>query len=278
MPYIAGVSASAKPTAPTPVLDRERGRLDDSEQLRARLADAPADYLSGALENDRLGPDELRLVLQNRSATAEIVARIGRNRSWMRTRDVRLAFVSNPAAPGVLARQVLPHLFWRDLAEIAANLRLSPALRRDAEKILRSRLPELTVGERTALSRRPSRGIVEMLREDLDGAVLQGLSQNARATESDLVRILARRDVPPGFLGWLADQSPWGQRREVRLALVRHPRTPAASALRLIPALSPRDLDDLRRDAMAPRLVRVAAERCGTAPRQRRSNPRSTIG
>lgn len=260
-PYIGPVQTHEPDPPCTLRLDRERGRLDDRAQLQLHLSEAPADYLEGALDNTDLGPDELAQLLRNRSATTDIVVRIGRNRAWMRSRALRVAFVANPRAPYVLARQQLPHLFWRDLAGLATNLRVSPMLRREAEKLIGTRLPELSTGERVALARQGSRGLVEILREETESSVLRALAGNPRAKESDLVRILARRDVPGDFLGWLADQSPWGARRAVRLGLVRHSRTPSAAALRLTHGLTRRDLDDLRHDAAAPRLVRVAAER-----------------
>ena len=242
-------------------LDRERGRRDDLQQLRAHLPEAPADYLEGALDNAALGPDELLIVLRSPASTGDILGRIARNRAWMRPRESKLAFVAHPRAPSVMARRFFPHLYWRDLADLAVNLRVSPVLRREAERLLRTRLPELSLGEKVALARRGSRGIVEMLREEQDAQVLRAVAGNPRATEHDLTRILARPDVPPEFLGWLASQSSWGQRRGVRLALVRHPGTPFAAALRSIQALSPRDLDELQHDALAPRLARVAAQR-----------------
>jgi len=223
--------------------------------------DAPSAYLEGALENADFGLDELVLLLRSRQATAAILARVGRNRSWMRSRELKLALLLNPRVPHVLARQFLPHLSWRDLAELAANLRVAPVLRRDAEKLLKTRLPELSVGERVALARRGSRGLIELLVEAAETLVLRAVAGNARATEADLGRILARSDVPADFLRWLADRSSWSQRRVVRLGLARHPRTPPSSALRLIPMLSRRDIEELRRDVNVPRLVRVAAER-----------------
>lgn len=278
MPYIAVVT-TPEPIGPTPpILDRQRGREDDGERLRLHAGDAPADYLAGALENEHLNPEILRLVLNNRAATAAIVTRVGRNRDWMRSRDVKVAFVGHPQAPVVLARQVLPHLYWRDLAEVASNVRLSPHVRRDAEKILRARVPELSVGERTALARRPSPGIVELLRDDAEAAVLRALAGNPRATEADILRVVARRNAPAGFLGWLATESPWGQRRDVLLGVVRHPRTPRAAALRAMHRVSASDLNELRQDESVPRLVRVAAERRAGAPAPDSADGRSRIG
>lgn len=257
---------------------RERGRVDDREQLRLHLPEAGSDYLEGALENPNLGPDELVILIRNRATTTEIVTRIGRNPAWMRSREIKVAVVENPRTPHVLARRFLPHLFWRDLAELASNLRVSPVLRRESEKLLATRLPELTLGEKIALARRGSRGVIEILREESDTGVLRAIAGNSRATEADLARIVARSDVRPDFLGWLADQSSWGQRREVRLALVRHPQTPPASALRLTHLLSKRDADDLRHDVSAPRLVRVAAERRFGPADPNPGGPRSRLG
>ena len=114
------------------------------------------------LDNPEPGEEALLILLRSRGTTAQTVLRIGRNRSWMRSREVKLAFVANPRAPQVLARQFLPHLGWRDLAALSVNLRVSPVLRREAEKLLKTRLPELSVGEKVALARRASRRIVEM--------------------------------------------------------------------------------------------------------------------
>ncbi len=261
MPYIEGVHSPVASPHGAPPLDRERGRSDERGQLRLQLADAPSAYLEGALENADLGLEELVLLLRNRQTTAAILARVGRNRSWTRPREIKLALLGNPRVPHVLARQFLPHLYWRDLAELATNLRVAPVLRRDAEKLLKTRLPELSVGERVALARRGSRGLIELLGNETETLVLRAVAGNARATEADIARILARSDLPADFLRWLADRSSFSQRRVVRLALVRHPCTPPSSALRLIPTLSRRDIEDLRRDVSAPRLVRVAAER-----------------
>ena len=261
MTYIEGVDPrGTSPNDPCP-LDRERGRTDDRSQLKLRLFHAPSAYLEGALDNPELGPEELAILLRNQESSVEIVARIGRNRAWMRARAIQVALVANPRAPQLVARRFLPHLTWRDLAEVAANLRLSPVVRREAEKLLGTRLPELALGEKVALARRGSRGVVDKLRDETDPLVLRALAGNPRTTETDLARVLARMDVPSDFLAWLADRSSWSQRRSVRLALVRHPRTPASSALRLTRELSRTDIDELRRDVAAPRLVRVAAER-----------------
>ena len=239
----------------------ERGRTDDRESLRLALATAPPEYLLGALENPALGPEELLLAIENQGATPEILSRIGRTPAWMRSRDAKRALVSHPKTPAVLSRRFLPHLFWRELVDVAGSLRVPPVIRREAEKLVRLRMSEITLGERVTLARIASRGLIAGLRSEDDPAVLKALAGNPRVTEADVLEILARPGVPPEFLGWLADQSAWAQRGAPRGMLTRHPRTPTASALRLVGKLAERQLEDLASDEAAPRLVRVAALR-----------------
>ena len=240
---------------------RQSGREDGRSDLRLRLSGASADYLEGALQNPGLGPEEVVLLLRNRSVKAEVLARIGRDRSLTRHREVRVALVEHPLTPFVTARMQLPFLFWRDLAAVSANVRLSPVVRRDADAILGRRLPELALGEAITLARVAGRGLVTLLRDEGDPRILRALAGNPRATEADVVRMAVRKDAPPAFLEWVAGSSHWCARRSVRLAVLRHPRTPAPAALRCVAKIPRSDLEILRRDPAVPRLVRVAAER-----------------
>jgi len=71
VPYIGRVHPDDASHLPAPRLSRERGRLDDRGTLKLHLADAPSDYLEGALENPDLGPDELALLDADDPSTAQ---------------------------------------------------------------------------------------------------------------------------------------------------------------------------------------------------------------
>jgi hypothetical protein len=237
------------------------GRTDDAAALRLALKTAPPDYLRGAVDNPALGHEELAILLENRGASPDVLTRIGRTRTWIRSRDLKRALVSHPKTPATLSRSLLPHLFWRELAAVAALATVPPLVRREAEKLVRLRLPELSVGERVALARVAGRGLLAVLGEDGEGAVLRALAGNPRATEGEIGRIVARAGTPPELLAWLAEGSAWSQRGAIRLALVRHPRTPHAAALRLVGKLTRPQLREIAEDDASPRLVRVAASR-----------------
>jgi hypothetical protein len=239
----------------------QAGRTDDAVSLRLVLKTAPPDYLRGALDNPALGHEELAILLDNRGAPPDVLTRIGRTRPWIRPRELKRALVTHPKTPATVSRALLPHLFWRELAAVAALAVVPPLVRREAEKLVRLRLPELSVGERVALARVAGRGLIAVLGEDAEGAVLRALAGNPRATEGDIVRIVARAGAPAELLAWLAEGSAWSQRGAIRLALVKHPRTRPAAALRLVGKLTRPQLREIAGDEAAPRLVRVAAAR-----------------
>ncbi|HUC42677.1 MAG TPA: hypothetical protein VMR65_01445 [Candidatus Sulfotelmatobacter sp.] len=158
-------------------------------------------------------------------------------------------------------RRRLPGLLWRDLAGMAVDPRLPAVARREAERVLEARLPELAVGARVTLARIASRGVLGALSGDPEPRVLEALARNPRCTDADIERIVARPDVPPAFLTWLTAGSERDRTTAVRLAILRHPRTPVAAALRLTERLDPHDLARIDDDPGMPRVVRVAAAR-----------------
>ncbi len=242
-------------------LDAERGRRASAAELRERLPQAPPAYLEGAWENPELGKEALALLLRNRAAPAALLSRVAGDRRFAMLQEVRLALVVHPRTPQPLAQSLASHLRWKELCEVADDVRVPPPVRRKAEDLLRVRLEELAVGERIALARRASRGVIAALRQDPDGRVLEALLGNPKLLEAEAAALARSGSTPPAALAALSGHPRWGGRRAVRLALARNARTPVRSALRALEGLSRSDLLRLVRDDEAPRIVRVVAER-----------------
>ncbi|MBZ5640499.1 MAG: hypothetical protein LAO51_17300 [Acidobacteriia bacterium] len=244
-----------------PAASKARGRTASAAELRSALASAPPPFLAGALENPELGPDEVLLFLRNRSAPAALLARVGRDTEWTRLQEVKLGLVRHSNTPPAIARSLAAHLYPRDLAEIAEDVRVRPVVRRLAEEILKASVAEMTLGARISLARRCSRALISVLRDSAEVAVLRALLGNGRLVEADAVMIASGGKNPVEVLRMLALNPVWGVRRAVRLALLRNPRTPVPAALGLIRGMSRQDLASLAEDREAPRIVRVGAER-----------------
>ena len=238
-----------------------RGRTASARQLRALLADAPSGFLADALDNPKLVPDHVALLLRNRAASAQTLVKIARRTDWTRLYDVKRGLVTHPSTPPTVARLFVHHLFWRDLADAAADLRLHATVRRHAEDVLGVRLGQLTLGERVALARRAVRGLVSPLAEFGEPAVLCALLANPRLVEGNVVGIARSAETPGEVLDTLADDPHWGPRLAVRGALLRNPRTPIHAALRILDRLSHQDLRAVQSEPRIPRIVRLGAQR-----------------
>jgi hypothetical protein len=246
----------------------EAGRTADPDTLARELARAPVPYLEGALANPGLTPAHLLLVFKNPAVPAPCIARIGRNPAWLKSYEVKAAVVMHPRTPRAIAMNLVSFLWWRDLVSVIDRAALAPSLRRTAERILEIRLQELALGEKIALARIASRGVINGLRREGDHMVARALLQNPRLVEEDALAIANGTRTPPAVLRVLGEDRRWSSRPTVQKALAKNPSTPSAVALRILQALSTQDLKELGRAPRVPALIKVAVQRMIEARRR----------
>jgi hypothetical protein len=179
----------------------------------------------------------------------------------------------NPKTPRVLALRLLPSLFWRDLADVAASPRLPKGVRGRAESILQERLGDMRLGEKITLAKIATPPVLTRLLGEADPKVSEACLINSRLREEDLVTAVRQDAATRALLEAAAASSRWGDRYAVRLALVLQPRTPLGVALAQLTSLLDRDLE---RVAAAPGLrplVQLAALRLAESERSQGRTP-----
>lgn len=117
----------------------------------------------------------------------------------------------------------------------------------------------LTLGERRALARRPSRAAFDALMRDPHPLVVRNLLGNPRVTEDDVVRMAARRPIFPEVILEIVRHPRWSQRMRVRMAVVQNPGTPPELAVPLVRLLIRPELIQVASAADVPAVVRAAA-------------------
>jgi hypothetical protein len=240
----------------------DAGRTASARTLAMELDRAPLPYVDGALANPILDVGLVLLILQkNRGITASQIARIGRNRAWLKPYEVKAAIVLHPRTPRPLAMGLVQFLWWRDLARAADQASLAPALRRAAETLLGIRIKGLALGEQVALARIATRGVIGVLRRAHDPMVIRALLQNPRLVEEDALVIASGKGTPPAVLQALAEDGRLAKRPSLQKALVQNPMTPPAAALHLLQGLATQALRELTNAPQVPTLVKVAALR-----------------
>lgn len=167
----------------------------------------------------------------------------------------------NPKTPRVLALRLLPSLFWRDLADVAASPRLPKGVRGRAEAILQEQLPDMRLGEKITLAKIATSPVLGRLLAETEPKISQACLINPRLREEDLVTAVRQETAARSLLEAAAASSRWGERYAVRLALVLQPRTPLGVALAQISSLLERDLERVGAAAGLRPLVQAAAMR-----------------
>jgi hypothetical protein len=118
---------------------------------------------------------------------------------------------------------------------------------------------EITLGERKSLARTRRRDLIDRLLRDPDPSVLEILLCNPRITESDVIRLAARRPTSSDAQRALFRSPRWKTRYPVQRALVLNPYTPSDLATQLTGMLTEPDLRRVEADAQLADRVRAAA-------------------
>ncbi|UQA61938.1 hypothetical protein [Polyangium aurulentum] len=160
----------------------------------------------------------------------------------------------------------------REVARREALLSLSRLLRRrGASKSVPPPAPEerghaiepggrrLTLGERRALARRPTRATLDKLLADPHPMVISNLLANPRLTEDDVVRMAAQRPARREVIVEIAKSPSWVKRARVRMAIVLNPLSPPEISVPLLSLLIRPELEQVAGASFVPKVVRSAA-------------------
>jgi hypothetical protein len=115
----------------------------------------------------------------------------------------------------------------------------------------------LTLGERRALARQPTRALLDKLVKDPHPMVVRILLENPRITEADVVRMAAHRPAIPEVVGEIAKS--WSHRTRVRMTILLNPGSPPAVSVPLLALLVRPELEEVGHAADLPATVRATA-------------------
>jgi hypothetical protein len=115
----------------------------------------------------------------------------------------------------------------------------------------------LTLGERRALARKPTRATLDKLLRDPHPLVVRLLLGNPRITETDIVHMAARRPAIPAVAVEIAKA--WTRVPRVRMAIALNPGSPPAVSVPMLGLMMRPELGEVVRAADLPAVVRATA-------------------
>jgi hypothetical protein len=223
----------------------ERARSASADELQSLLFDPSPEVLGALLENPQFSERLLLLLLQRSDLPREILQMIAGRRDWMRSYAVRLRVASHPHTPRLTALPLIRQLYLFDLVRISLLPGTPAEMRRLAEENILSRMAQLALGQKLTLARRGPARVAAALLAEGHRQVIPLVLDNANLTESQVLKVLARDDLPPEVAAAIAGHAEWSSRYDVRMALVRQPGTPLARILQFLPDLTLGDLEAL---------------------------------
>lgn len=227
----------------------------DDEQLWARLSTLGAEELPALLQHGSTTEKHLIKLLQRPDLPSEFLGQLAATH-WAGGLRIQFGLVNHPKTPLPVAMNLAKFLFWRDLNLVSQNFRLATEVRHIAESTLQQRLPAMAVGEKVTLARLAAGQTLKMLRLDKDPKVIQALLENPRLVEEDVLYLVSQARTPAPVLESVARDPKWSSRREVRVSLLRNPRTPIASAITFISSLTSVEMKVLVNDLKVPLSIR----------------------
>jgi hypothetical protein len=230
-----------------------------ADQLYFVINSANPANLEACLENPHLTDAHVIGLLRNSFITQEIVRKISANRQWIMKYNIKAALVHCSKTPYNLSIEYVYFLFWRDLLNVAKDLRIDPRIRVSAERLIIEKMEELSVGERISLSRMATPAIIKILIREKEHKVISELLVNPKIIEDDVVRIInATRDI--SILADIAKNQKWSFRYNVKKALISNSMTPLTVAINLLKTLLKRDLLAISKHPGLSSLLRKEAE------------------
>lgn len=239
----------------------ERARSASGEELKSLLHEAAEETLLALLENPNLDEPHVVLLLERLDLPASVLSAVAGEGKWSSSEGVRLRLARHPRTPKRFALAAVRQLFLFDLVRLSLLPSAPADIRRVAEEVILTRVPHIAIGEKLTLARRgPSRVAGAILAEGHAQAIKLALA-NGFLTESQVLKVLAKPDVPERVVAAIAHHPKWSCQYNVRVALVRNPHTPVAAVESLLPQLTLGDLKQVARiEGLAPHLKKIMRE------------------
>ncbi len=245
----------------------EHARFAPTDDLQLLVHASDEETLLALLENPRNEEPHISQMLERLDLSANVLTAIAEKGKWTASEGVRLRLARHPRTPRRLAMALLRQLYLFDLVRVSLLPSTPAEIRRVAEELVITRVPQLPVGQKLTLARRgPARVAGALLAEGHPQAIKLALA-NAFLTESQILKVLAKPGVPERVVAAISQHPRWAVQYNVRVALVRNQYTPVPVILAFLPNLTLRDLKDLAElDGLSPHVRRYIQKEISRRP------------
>jgi hypothetical protein len=223
----------------------------DKEQLFSIMQDSREHVLLASLHNPELDHQHLQMLLKRRQPSSLIKAIFG-NKRLIEASPVKFALAAHQDTPPHIAQALLPLLYIFDLLKLCHIPGVSQDISLAAERKIVQMLPSQPLGNKLTMARRGTAAILDcLLREGLQN-VVEACLDNPHLKEGSVHQFLSSSHSTAETISMVARNSRWKSRPNIRLAILKNPRTPLIWFTTFLPSLPASTLRDL---LASPRLT-----------------------
>lgn len=230
------------------------------EEIPALLASGNEEFLRALIDNPAFDETHVCLLLERKDLSGLLLEEISKRRNWRAAYRVRLGLAAHPHTPRLIAMRLLRELHLMDLVRISLLPTSCMELRRMADERVLAQLPQLPLGQKLMLARRGSTRIAAGLAAAGPEQVTRLALDNPLLTESQLLKVLAKESLNERIIRAVAGHEKWCKLVNIRVALLRHTKSPAELAPALANGLPRRELEDLLGLSRLAEAVRITLQ------------------
>ena len=217
----------------------------DKDDLYNLVQGQPAEVLLAVLRNPNLDEHHLLALLKQRGIPEEVFSAIYASKRLIESSSIKFVLVINPDTPPHIAATLLTQLNVFDLVKICLIAGVSPDNRMAAERSIIQRLPSQPLGNKMTLARRGTSAVVEaLLREGLPPLV-EACLDNPHLKEGAVHQFISAATATAETISMVARSGRWKGRPNIRLAILKNPRTPIIWFTLFLPGLPQSTIKDL---------------------------------
>jgi hypothetical protein len=223
----------------------------DKDLLFSIIQDHREDVLLAALCNPGFDLTHL-LALLKRRQTETVITAIYAAKRLIDEYPVKFALVAHPDTPPQIAQKLLPLLYVFDLLKLCFIPGVPVDIRVASERKIVQQIPTQPLGNKLTLARRGTAAILDaLLREGVQN-VVEACLDNPHLKEGSLHQFLTSSHATAENVSMVARHNRWKSRPNIRLAILKNPRTPLIWFTTFLPAIPCATLRDL---LASPRLT-----------------------
>ena len=218
----------AKSSILDPNLSRRlhRALTAGKEELFQVLEDPAMEVVRTALKNPALDDNHLLAVLKRRDLSEDFLKAVYRLEMVSNGHPLKVAIAHNPAAPGTLLSAILPYLHLFELVALCYLPGATPDQKVAAERAIMQRLPTMPLGYKVTLARRATATVAEALMREGDPRIMEACLGNPHLKESAIHTFISGPNASPETISMVARHQRWKNRGNLRLAILKNPKTP----------------------------------------------------